>query len=89
MKLTGYISEQKVVTLINPGATHNFISRALVQKLNIPITKIEGYGVTMGSGDSVRGEGVCKGVSLHLQRINIVDDFLPLGLGSSDVILGI
>lgn len=27
--------------------------------------------------------------TLHLQGINIVNDFLPLGLGSSDVILGI
>lgn len=30
-----------------------------------------------------------KDISLHLQGIQIIDDFLPLELGSSDVILGI
>ncbi|TXG60604.1 hypothetical protein EZV62_015177 [Acer yangbiense] len=89
MKMKGIVCQQQVVILIDPGATHNFISANLVQKLKLPITRIEAYGVTMGTGDSVRGEGICKGVTLHLQGINIVEDFLPLGLGSSDVILGI
>ena len=33
--------------------------------------------------------GVCKGVVLQLQGITIVEDFLPLPLGSTDVILGL
>ena len=43
----------------------------------------------MGTRDSIRGEGICKGITLYLQGIDIVEDFLPLGLGSSDIILGI
>ena len=31
---------------------------------------------------------MCKGVALSTQNIEIVDDFLPLDLGSADVILG-
>ena len=41
----------------------------------------------MGTGDSVKGEGICRGLALHLQGLDIVDDFLPLKLGSTDVIL--
>ena len=47
------------------------------------------YGVVIGSGKQIRGMGVCKGVVLQLQGITIVEDFLPLPLGSIDVILGL
>ncbi|KAK0577832.1 hypothetical protein LWI29_000918 [Acer saccharum] len=87
--MEGIVGRQQVVILIDPSVTHNFISANLVQKLKLPITRTEAYEVTIGTGDSVKGEGICKGVTLHLQGINIVEDFLPLGLGSSDVILGI
>ena len=33
--------------------------------------------------------GVCKGVALQQQGITIIEDFLPLPLGSTDVILGL
>lgn len=32
------------------------------------------YGVLMGTGLSVKGEGTCKGVVLTLQNIEIVGD---------------
>ncbi|KAL5542906.1 hypothetical protein UlMin_010616 [Ulmus minor] len=78
MKLKGTIGEQEVVVLIDSGATHNFISLDLVSKIQIPIVKTGAYGVTMGTGAAVRGEG-----------LYIVDEFLPLGLGSSEAILGV
>jgi len=46
----------------------------------------EGYGVIMGV--AVQGTEICKGVKLQLQNLHIMEDFLPLELGSSDVILG-
>ena len=42
----------------------------------------------LGSGQAIKGEGICKGVILTLQDIEIVEDFLPLDLGRADVILG-
>ena len=39
--------------------------------------------------DSVFGEGICRGIDLHLQGVEIMDDLLPLSLGSSDFIMGI
>lgn len=35
------------------------------------------------------GEGICQGITFHLQKINIIDDFLSHGLGSAEVILEI
>lgn len=45
--------------------------------------------MVIGSGKKLKGRGVCKGVILKLQNITIVEDFLPLPLGSTDVILGL
>ncbi|PKU72788.1 hypothetical protein MA16_Dca025904 [Dendrobium catenatum] len=35
------------------------------------------------------GRGVCRGVVLKIQGIHVKEDFIPLELGSTDVILGI
>lgn len=88
MKVTGRIAQQEVVVMIDCGASHNFISVDLVQKIHLPREGTTGYGVLMGTGLMVRGEGVCKGVVLTLQNIEVIADFLPLELGSADVILG-
>ena len=42
----------------------------------------------MGIRVAVKGEGICKGVILTLQNIEVIEDFLPLELGSANVILG-
>lgn len=36
----------------------------------------------------MKGSGVCRGLVMGLQGVEVVEGFLPLGLGSSDVILG-
>lgn len=47
-----------------------------------------GYRVIMGTSLVVQGVEVCKRVVLSLQNLEVVEDFFPLKLGSSDVILG-
>ena len=88
MKLKRDIKGQPVIVLIDGGAIHNFIAVELVQQLGLPRTETAGYGVIMGTRMAVQGADICKGVKLHLQNLQIVEDFLPLELGSSDVILG-
>nr|KAJ0213053.1 hypothetical protein LSAT_V11C400166470 [Lactuca sativa] len=89
MKMPGKIFDLAVVTFIDPGATHNFISSQIVKELALPITDTEPYGVRMGTGDNEEGRGICRGVMLQLQELDIVEEFLPLRLRSSNVILGI
>lgn len=89
LKLKGKIAKQEVVVLVDPEATHNFISQRLVAHLQLPVTKTEAYRVTLGTGSSVQGEGICQGLLLHLSDAKIIEDFLLLELGSIDVILGI
>ncbi|KAF4346515.1 hypothetical protein G4B88_001093 [Cannabis sativa] len=89
MKLKGQLGTKKVVILINSKATHNFISKSLVTKLHIPIVETKANEVTMGNGDSMKCEGICENLNIHFQRVDIWDDFLPLPLGSADIILGL
>lgn len=89
IKLVGVVKGAQVVIMIDPGATHNFISEEAVQRLSIAITPTKDFGVTLGTGESVNGKGVCKNVAVWIQGIEVVEDFLPLKLGNSDLILGI
>ncbi|KFK29574.1 hypothetical protein AALP_AA7G152200 [Arabis alpina] len=45
--------------------------------------------VLIDSGLTIQGRGICRAVELQLQGHTVVDDFLPLELGSADIILGI
>lgn len=76
MKVTGSLLGQAVVVLVDYGAIHNFISLGLVKKLNIPVTGTNSYGVTIGTGTTVEGGGICKGLVVALPGIEVVDDFL-------------
>ncbi|XP_062088454.1 uncharacterized protein LOC133795014 [Humulus lupulus] len=89
MKILGSILGHEVVVLVDSGATHNFITTELAQKLALPLSTTDAYGVQLGSGQAVKGEGICRSVPLHLQGLEIIEDFLPLQLGSTDVILGV
>lgn len=87
MKIRGLISEREIVILIDCRATHNFISKKLANELQLLRSETSNYGVIMGNGTTLRGRGVCKGVTLTIQDLTINDDFIPLELGGVDVIL--
>lgn len=90
MKLKGLLMGSEVVVLIDPGATHNFVSLEKVTELDIPVIDAGGFGVSLGNGESIKGKWVCKDLLLQLDGgVVIHEDFLPLSLGSTDVILGI
>ncbi|GJZ47933.1 putative mitochondrial protein [Tanacetum coccineum] len=88
MKLRGNINGFKVVVLIDSGATHNFLSIKLVGPLNVMVTGKRQTGVVLGNGKSETSVGLCRGLKLELLGLVVIDDFYPLKLGSTDVILG-
>lgn len=87
--MKGTLNGEEVVVLVDCGASHNFISRELVHRLGIPVTDTSRFGVETGTRDSVQGRGVCKDVVLGLQELTIAESFLPIDLGTTDVVLGI
>lgn len=89
MKLKGILNGGEVVVMIDPGATHNFISTRAATQLGLLVTSTKKYGVSLGTGEAVQGDGECRGILLVLQGVQIIEDFLLLPLGNSDIILGI
>ena len=47
MKLEGLVQEQKVVVMIDCGATHNFISMELVKNINLEVRATKDYNISM------------------------------------------
>lgn len=88
MKVRGTVGSKEVVILVDCGATHNFLSLDLIRQLEILTTTTTNYGVIMGTRLSVKGKEICKGIVVEVQELNVVEDFLPLELGNTDVILG-
>ena len=83
------IRGREVVVLIDGGATHNFIAEEVVKELKISVETMDAYGVVLGTGGVVQATSVCKDVNLTIANLSITHDFLPLPLGSADVILGV
>ena len=88
MKIRGHVNNKVIIVLIDCGDSHNFISSSLISEISLPLVPTREFGVTLGTGEQIRSIRVCKQLCLHLPGIDIVSDFFPLPLGSSDLILG-
>lgn len=89
MKLMGTLSDRSVVVLIDNGVSHNFINEELVATLYLPRFPTSSYEILLGTEKSIQMTGICKSVFLTLVNLTIINDFIPLLLGSADVILGV
>ena len=89
MKMSGKVRKEDSVVMIDSGATINFISNQAIQKLGITCEECGKFGVILGNGDEILGQGVCRRVTIHVQGLVIVQDFISLELGNSDLILGV
>lgn len=86
MKLRGRINGEEVVMMVDPGATNNFISLKTVQQLSLPYLTLVNFGVTLGNGKRIQGQGECKGVLKEVQGVLLNEDFLVLELENLDII---
>ncbi|KAJ9546301.1 hypothetical protein OSB04_018844 [Centaurea solstitialis] len=89
MKVADEIGGMQVLVLIDSGATHNFVAKQVVARLGLTISNTGPVKVRLGNGMWEESTGTCKGVVLTLPELQVVEDFYPLELGGSDVILGI
>lgn len=84
MKLKSMVWHKGVTILVDCGATYNFISLGQVQQLKLPTTATMNYGVIIGFDESVEGKEICKMIVVEMQGLTVVENFLPLELGSTN-----
>ncbi|XP_072054839.1 uncharacterized protein [Arachis hypogaea] len=88
LKVRATINGVEVVVLVDPGAEANFISSSLVSILGLPLVHLPPFRIEVGNGAIEHGLGGCEKVELLVQEISIVEDFLVIELGRSEVVLG-
>ena len=89
MKLYGHIGHNKVLIMVDSGASPCFISAALADSLQLPVTPTAAYSVTLGDESKVRSSGICQGVPLRLASAEFMVSCYVFSLRSIDVILGV
>ncbi|XP_073111247.1 uncharacterized protein [Elaeis guineensis] len=87
MKLHGVVAGNEVIILIDSGASHNFVSSALVQHLQLPTSATHTFGVCLGDGHRVTSSGMCKHLQIQLGPCDIHADYFVFYLGGVDLIL--
>ncbi|KZV31629.1 peroxidase 64 [Dorcoceras hygrometricum] len=89
LKLRGKIMGKEVVIMVDSGASHNFVSRPLLEKLGVVIDETVRFGVCLGDGGKVRCQGVCRDLNVELGMYTAVITGHLFELGGVDVILGV
>jgi len=88
MRMKGWIAGQEVIVLIDSGATSNFISEEVAQRCSLTVTPTSDFGVAVGNGQIISGQGKVKDVQLHIQGVDIKEEFFLFALGTTDIVLG-
>ncbi|KAF3788814.1 hypothetical protein EJ110_NYTH20333 [Nymphaea thermarum] len=89
MKVVGKINNQKVIVLLDSGATHNFLNSKLAHLVEGKTEMQTPFNVMIGNGARLSCKEVCKDVCLEMQKTPFTLDLYLLPIGGVDVVLGI
>ncbi|PRQ51575.1 putative nucleotidyltransferase, Ribonuclease H [Rosa chinensis] len=80
---------QPAYTLIDPGASHSFMSSRFACFANVPSSLLIGeWNVLLPAGASLKIEWVFRGCDVLIEGVSLEVDLIPLDLVEFDVILG-
>ncbi|XP_071697078.1 uncharacterized protein [Rutidosis leptorrhynchoides] len=85
----GRLNNYPAMILIDSGATHNFISRKLVDALGLSITTIPRLNIRLGDGNHIGIFDQCRNIKLQFGKFTCCVDALVYEIGPLDIILGI
>ncbi|WVY99731.1 hypothetical protein V8G54_025801 [Vigna mungo] len=89
MKLLGSVGDKEVLIMVNSGASHNFISKTLVEELQLEVNKDQMRPVCLGDGHRKQTQECCQGVMLQLGGVEIAEQYHVFELGGVNMILGV
>ncbi|KAF1860282.1 hypothetical protein Lal_00037620 [Lupinus albus] len=73
--------------MIDCGASHNFISKNLVDSLQLWVEETKTYLVKVGNGHKVKCQEKCAQLRFYMQQLEVIPDFYLFGLGGMDLVL--
>ena len=89
--ITGIISvyDHDAYALVDPGATHSFISAPFTERHQIESQPIDGrMVVSVPNGDTMISERIVLGSRLVIQNMDFPADLIVLGIHDFDIVLG-
>nr|GEU80688.1 retrotransposon Gag domain, retroviral aspartyl protease [Tanacetum cinerariifolium] len=89
MKVEGTLEGRKVLILVYSGLTHNFISTSLVKQLGLKVSNVPSFGVRIRNRQIIQCNQLCRGLSLVLPGLKIIEDYFSFSIGGVDLVLGI
>jgi hypothetical protein len=88
-RVRGVLLGQGITTLIDGGATHNFIDVAWVARRWMATEDFEGFSVAMVDGYNVSCTKKISKLTVTLGNYTLTDDFYVVGLEDSNIVLGV
>lgn len=64
-------------------------TRALANFISHKVDKTQGFRMEEGNGGVEEGLGICRGVCIRVQDMEITQNFYVLELGRTEVVLGV
>jgi hypothetical protein len=89
LRIRGTIQGQWEITLINGGATHNFINASLVSRRALQREEFEGFDVAVADGHTVECLDRVPDLEIKLGNYTMRDTFYVVDLSNIDVVLGV
>ncbi|CAJ2668611.1 unnamed protein product [Trifolium pratense] len=89
VKFQGQICGVPVLILVDSGATHNFISQKLVEKMGWEVEETPLMNIKLGDGSQTNTKGVCRNLDMQIGDFPLSPVVHLFELGGIDVVLGI
>jgi hypothetical protein len=89
LRIRGIIQGQWEITLIDGGATHNFIDASLVLRWALQTEEFEGFDVAVADGHTVECLDRVPGLEIKLGNYTVRDTFYVVDLSDTYVVLGV
>ncbi|XP_059067836.1 uncharacterized protein LOC131858568 [Cryptomeria japonica] len=87
-RLKGTLKGKQVMSLVDTGATHNFIDQKLVERRGLQYEEFGSFGVKVADGAVLGCTKWIPQLSIQMGDYTLTDDFYVLPLEDYDVVLG-
>jgi len=89
LMLLRVMNKKPVSVLIDIGSMHTFVDPRAMQRIGSSIIPEPIFKVTVAGGGKLCSQGVCKGVKIKCQGVELTTDLHLLPIGGYQIVLGV
>jgi len=89
LRVRGTVCGQRVLVLVDSGATHNFIDAQMVERTGIPIESFDGFSVSVPRDHTVVCARYVLELSVTMDTYTPTDHFFVVNILDTNLVLGV